>query len=54
MSETTLLEVSASTTSSAVTPNLLDEIMAQTRFKPESESYDITRQGVTAFITALL
>lgn len=28
--------------------------MAQTRFKPESESYDIARQGVTAFITALL
>ena len=36
MSETTLLEVSASTTSSAVTPNLLDEIIAQTRLKPES------------------
>jgi type VI secretion system protein ImpC len=28
--------------------------MAQTRFKPESESYGIARQGVTAFITALL
>ncbi|HEX4504032.1 MAG TPA: type VI secretion system contractile sheath large subunit [Scandinavium sp.] len=34
--------------------SLLDEIMAQTRFQPESESYDIARQGVGAFIAALL
>lgn len=53
MSETTLPEVSASTAPVSA-PTLLDEIMAQTRFKPESESYDIARQGVTAFITALL
>lgn len=48
MSETTLPEALASTASVAA-PSLLDEIMAQTRFKPESESYDIARQGVTAF-----
>lgn len=53
MSETTLPEVSASAAPVSA-PTLLDEIMAQTRFKPESESYDIARQGVTAFITALL
>jgi type VI secretion system protein ImpC len=53
MSETILPEVSASAAPIAV-PGLLDEIMAQTRFKPESESYDIARQGVTAFISALL
>ncbi len=53
MSETTLPEVSASTAPVSA-PTLLDEIMVQTRFKPESESYDIARQGVTAFITALL
>lgn len=49
----TLTEASVSTPSVAG-PSLLDEIMAQTRFKPESESYGIARQGVTAFITALL
>jgi type VI secretion system protein ImpC len=53
MSETILPEVSVSAAPIAV-PGLLDEIMAQTRFKPESESYDIARQGVTAFISALL
>ncbi|EAS1760430.1 type VI secretion system contractile sheath large subunit [Salmonella enterica] len=36
------------------TPSLLDNIMAQTRFQPESESYDIARQGVAAFMSALL
>lgn len=35
-------------------PSLLDAIMAQTRVKPASESYDITRQGVGAFIAAML
>lgn len=34
--------------------SLLDNIMAQSRFQPDSESYDIARQGVTAFIAALL
>ncbi|HGY3716621.1 TPA: type VI secretion system contractile sheath large subunit [Citrobacter gillenii] len=34
--------------------SLLDEIMAQTRMQPDSESYDIAKQGVTAFITSLL
>lgn len=53
MSETILPEVFASPMPVAA-PGLLDEIMAQTRFKPESESYDIARQGVTAFISALL
>lgn len=38
----------------AATGSLLDNIMAQSRFQPESESYDIARQGVTAFIAALL
>ena len=42
--------VSASQT--AAPPSLLDEIMAQTRVQPKSESYDITRQGVSAFIAA--
>lgn len=37
--------VSASQT--AAPPSLLDEIMAQTRVQPKSESYDITRQGVS-------
>ena len=53
MSDITLPEASASSVQVAA-PTLLDDIMAQTRFKPESESYDIARQGVTAFITALL
>lgn len=44
--------VSASQT--AAPPSLLDEIMAQTRVQPKSESYDITRQGVSAFIAAML
>lgn len=39
MSETILPEVFASPMPVAA-PGLLDEIMAQTRFKPESESYD--------------
>lgn len=34
--------------------SLLDNIMAQSRFQPESESYGIARQGVTAFVSALL
>ncbi|HAF2404060.1 TPA: type VI secretion system contractile sheath large subunit [Salmonella enterica] len=36
------------------TPSLLDQIMAQTRIQPESESYDIARQGVSAFIASIL
>lgn len=39
MSDITLPEVSVSTAPAAAS-GLLDEIMAQTRFKPESESYD--------------
>ena len=38
----------------AATSSLLDEIMSQTRFQPDSESYDIARHGITAFISALL
>lgn len=53
MSDTSLQEELASTTPTAA-PSLLDEIMAQTRFQPASESYDVARQGVTAFIAALL
>lgn len=53
MSDIALQEApdSASPTGSS---SLLDDIMAQSRFQPESESYDIARQGVTAFISALL
>ncbi|UNK60692.1 type VI secretion system contractile sheath large subunit [Buttiauxella ferragutiae] len=53
MSDTSLQEELASTTPTAA-PSLLDKIMAQTRFQPASESYDVARQGVTAFIAALL
>lgn len=49
-----LQEEIISASAPAATPSLLDEIMAQSRFQPESESYDIARQGVTAFIAALL
>jgi len=48
------LQDEAASATSAVEPSLLDNIMAQTRFQPASESYDIARQGVTAFIAALL
>lgn len=44
MSETILPEVFASPMPVAA-PGLLDEIMAQTRFKPESESYDTGLPG---------
>lgn len=53
MSDIASLDASAST-AQVTAPTLLDDIMAQTRFKRESESYDIARQGVTAFITSLL
>lgn len=36
------------------TPNLLDQIMAQTQLSPAQEGYSIARQGVVAFITHLL
>lgn len=36
------------------TSSLLDQIMAQTRIQPDSEGYDVARQGVTAFITSIL
>lgn len=49
-----LLQEDSVTTNPDAASSLLDEIMAQTRFQPESESYDVARQGVTAFITALL
>ncbi|MHA6636843.1 type VI secretion system contractile sheath large subunit [Citrobacter farmeri] len=39
---------------SASPASLLDAIMAQTRIEPESEGYDVARQGVAAFITSLL
>jgi type VI secretion system protein ImpC len=34
--------------------SLLDEIVQATRIKPEDEGYDVTRQGVQAFIDELL
>ncbi|WP_149911979.1 type VI secretion system contractile sheath large subunit [Citrobacter freundii] len=53
MSDIALQEAPGSA-SPAGSSSLLDNIMAQSRFQPESESYDIARQGVTAFISALL
>ncbi len=35
----------------ASTGSLLDEIMAQSRMSPETEAYDIAKQGVAAFIS---
>ncbi|MBN1106466.1 MAG: type VI secretion system contractile sheath large subunit [Deltaproteobacteria bacterium] len=35
-------------------PSLLDQILDSTRLKPTDEAYSITRQGVQAFIDALL
>ena len=55
MSDTDIaLQEDVSPATSVAVPSLLDNIMAQTRFQPASESYDIARQGVTAFIAALL
>ena len=34
--------------------SLLDEIMAQSRMSPETEAYDIAKQGVAAFISNIL
>ncbi|HAE79247.1 type VI secretion system contractile sheath large subunit [Morganella morganii] len=34
--------------------SLLDEIMSQSRMTPETEAYDIARQGVAAFISNIL
>ncbi len=47
-------EIAPVSASQTATSSLLDEIMAQTRVQPKSESYDITRQGVSAFIAAML
>jgi type VI secretion system protein ImpC len=47
-------EIAPVSSDSTNIPSLLDNIMAQSRFQPDSESYDIARQGVTAFISALL
>lgn len=48
-------ELSASVAESGVQQkSLLDEIMAQTRIQPESEGYDIARQGVAAFVSSIL
>ncbi|ECV9822992.1 type VI secretion system contractile sheath large subunit [Salmonella enterica subsp. houtenae] len=55
MSDTDIaLQEEIAPASSVAMPSLLDNVMAQTRFQPASESYDITRQGVTAFIAAML
>ena len=34
--------------------SLIDEIVQQTKMKPEDEGYSITKQGVQAFIDELL
>ena len=38
----------------AKSTSLLDEIMAQTRIQPESDGYDVARQGIAAFVTNIL
>lgn len=48
-------ELSSSVAESAAPQkSLLDEIMAQTRIRPESDGYDVARQGVAAFVTSIL
>jgi type VI secretion system protein ImpC len=41
-------------TSEVSAESLIDEIVQQTKMKPEDEGYSITKQGVTAFIDELL
>lgn len=48
------LPIAEPVSASAPHASLLDAIMAQTRIEPESEGYDVARQGVAAFITSLL
>lgn len=48
------LTIAEPVSASASPASLLDAIMAQTRIEPESEGYDVARQGVAAFITSLL
>lgn len=48
------LPIAEPVSASASHASLLDAIMAQTRIEPESEGYDVARQGVAAFITSLL
>lgn len=48
------LEKQTSTESEYSESNLLDQIMEQTRLKPEEDGYDTARRGVQAFITDLL
>ena len=48
-------ELSSSVVGSAAPQtSLLDEIMAQTRIQPESDGYDVARQGVAAFVASIL
>jgi type VI secretion system protein ImpC len=44
----------AAATTEAAAPSLIDEILSITQLKPTDEGYDITRQGVQAFLTELL
>lgn len=54
MSQEEIIDVNSDAQHTAPTLSLLDKVMEQTRFQPDSEGYDIARQGVTAFISALL
>ncbi|EOU9710290.1 type VI secretion system contractile sheath large subunit [Salmonella enterica] len=47
-------ELSVAEPLSAPPASLLDVIMSQARIEPESEGYDIARQGVAAFIASML
>ncbi|WP_230353961.1 type VI secretion system contractile sheath large subunit [Lelliottia sp. WAP21] len=47
-------ELTAVEPASASSASLLDTIMAQARIEPESEGYDVARQGVAAFISSML
>ena len=36
------------------TTSLLDQVMEQTRFKPENEDYSIAQRGIAEFISEML
>src|SRR5947209_447661 len=44
----------ATATTTAATPSLLDEILSEGKLKPSDDGYDIARKGVHAFISEML
>ena len=44
----------AQTEQQATTTSLLDQVMEQTRFKPENEDYTIAQRGIAEFISEML